>query len=129
MRTPPEKGSARSARDKKRAPPLWFCIFVGLMIVLLVGVLPIPVSQLRSAQAPTSDCIRGAPEDCVEGTVESAYERGFAGYIYCACVTPSGMAQGFLAANSTVHSVDDQGARAGRRPNPAVTFPVGAPHR
>ena len=135
-RSPKHDASAGSApganplgAPRSSNPAAWALLVGACIVIATLGAIFLLVPRDPAITSSDSDCVRGAPGDCVAGTVESSFERGFTGYIYCACVMPSGEAKGFLAADSAVHSVDDPGARAGRQPNPAVTFPVGAAHR
>jgi hypothetical protein len=82
----------------------------------------------------SDDCVAGAPHDCVRSSIERSKRRDFQGFHYCACITSSGMAKGYMAADSVVHQVDDTESRAERteplgNDNPAVNFPVGVKHR
>jgi len=100
---------------------------VGLFVLLFFVVPRDTAWQESNAQ---TDCERSAPPECVRGSVETSYDRGFRGFYYCACATADGDAVGFLATNSRVYWVDDSEPRASRRrPHPAITFPVGEPHR
>lgn len=105
----------------------------GIVFAGLVNNSPVS-STHRSVSRLFDDCVAGAPSDCVRGSIEQAERQDFRGFHYCACVTSSGLAKGYMAADSRVHRVDDTGARAERdellgNDNPAVTFPVGARHR
>ena len=113
------------------AAPLLFAV---LLLLIIVGPWLISCRNNRPiVQRTLDDCVRGAPQDCVRSSIEESYDRNFHGYIYCACVTSSGMAKGFVAADSSIHLVGDTEARAQRtdsnNDNPAVNFPVGVPHR
>ena len=92
---------------------------------------------IRTFSADQQDCHHGAPDDCIRTTVEAAQRGDFRGYIFCACVTSSGSAQAFVATNTSVHPATRTNTTRARNrqanplgnDNPAVTFPVGAPHR
>jgi len=104
------------------------------VMVISVGIITVCRSNaLEHGSVAEGDCARAAPRECVRSTIESSRSRDFNGYYYCACVTSNGMSKGFIAADSAAHMVDDPSARPSRsnlgNDNPAVTFPVGAPHR
>jgi hypothetical protein len=95
---------------------------------------PLDGPSRPTIQASDDDCVAGAPSDCIRGSIERAKHRDFQGFHYCACVTSSGLAKGYMAADSKVHQVDDTEARAEilepfGNDNSAVTFPVGVKHR
>lgn len=115
--------------------PVIATIIIILMVTSCFVLIMLDRNCNGSESSPEpSDCVRGAPEDCVRSSIEMSKQRDFHGYVYCACFTASGAAKGYIAADSSIYRVDDTGARATRseplgNDNPAVTFPVGAPHR
>lgn len=127
------------SKDNRSVYGRLLAVFTATFVVVIIGTIGVTFcAQHHSPQGNLSsqqqDCARSAPPNCVLGTVERASRTDFRGYIYCACVTANGTAKGFMAANSTVYPVDDTEARAKRteplgNDNPALAFPVGAPHR
>ena len=129
------KSQKRDVVSTKAAILLAVIAFFGGGIVFMSWVENRPANR---AQQPViqvfDDCVVGAPRDCVRGSIERAKRRDFQGFYYCACVTSSGLAKGYMAADSKVYQVDDTDARAERteplgNDNPALVFPVGVKHR
>lgn len=106
--------------------------FIGALVILLVVYSLKSGTSVERDVVQLSDCVQRAPDNCQVPTIETSHQRGFVGYYYCACITRDGRAVGYIAANSRVYRESKQPSRSREilgNDNPAVTFPVGVPHR